>query len=174
MNLDNLNKWLTLVANLGVVVGIFFLAIEIRQNQQTLEQTQALIERDYDLAVVDNLQQIADTSDDMRMLFLQYPEIAELNIRGRAGEELSEVDAMRYRSLCGMQIWNDAVTHKRNLVLGRDDLARAEEVGIRDRIRKEPGFKKCWESQVDGMRLWGVGDLVDGVYSEDIAGQNQE
>lgn len=174
MNLDNLNKWLTLVANLGVVVGIFFLAIEIRQNQQTLEQTQALIERDYDLAVVDNLQQIADTSDDMRLLFLQYPEIAELNIRGRAGEDLSDVDTLRYRSLCGMQIWNDAVTHQRNLVLGRHDLARAEEVGIRRRINDEPGFKECCEAQVDGLRRWGVGELVDGVYSVDIVDQNQE
>ena len=174
MNLDNLNKWLTLVANLGVVVGIFFLAIEIRQNQQTLEQTQALIQRDYDLAVVDNLQQIADTSDDMRMLFLQYPEIAELSIRGRAGEEMSDVDAVRYRSLCGMQIWNDAVTHKRNVVLGRDDLARAEEIVIRNRISTEPGFKECWESQVDGLRMWGVGELVDGVYSKDTDDQNQE
>ena len=29
---DNLNKWLTLVANIGVLVGIFFLALEIQQN----------------------------------------------------------------------------------------------------------------------------------------------
>ena len=174
MNLDNLNKWLTLVANLGVVVGIFFLAIEIRQNQQTIEQTQALIQRDFDLAVVDNLQQVADNSDDQRLLYLQFPEIAELEIKGSAGENLSEVDALRYQALCGMQIRNDAVSHQRNLILGRDDLAKAEEVWIRSRISNEPGFRACWESQVDGMRLWGVGDLVDGVYSEDIAGQNQE
>ena len=174
MNLDNLNKWLTLVANLGVVVGIFFLAIEIRQNQQTLEQTQALIQRDYDLAVVDNMQQVADSSDDIRMLVIQHPEIAALNIRGREGENLSDVDAVRYRSLCGMQIWNAAVNHQRNLVLGRDDLAAAEEVVIRNRISNQPGFKACWESQIDGLRLWGVGELVDGVYSVDTVDQNQE
>jgi len=32
MNLDNLNKWLTLFANIGVLAGIFFLAFEIQQD----------------------------------------------------------------------------------------------------------------------------------------------
>jgi len=30
--MDKLNRWLTLIANLGVVAGIVFLAVEIRQN----------------------------------------------------------------------------------------------------------------------------------------------
>lgn len=37
MNADNLNKWLSLAANLGVIVGIIFLAIEISQNNEALE-----------------------------------------------------------------------------------------------------------------------------------------
>ncbi len=174
MDLDKLNKWLTLVANLGVVAGIFFLAIEIRQNQQTLEQTQTLIERDYELDVVDNLQQVADATDDFRMLLLQYPEIAELSMKGDAGEPLSEVDALRYRMLCGMTIWNDAVTHERNLVLGRIDLAKAEQQVIRRNISSNPGYRECWEAQIDGLRMWGVGRIVDGVYSQPIDYQNQE
>lgn len=32
MNADNVNKWLTLAANLGVVGGLIFLGIEINQN----------------------------------------------------------------------------------------------------------------------------------------------
>ena len=39
MNMDRLNRWLTLAANLGVVSGILFLAIEVHQNnQQQMEQ----------------------------------------------------------------------------------------------------------------------------------------
>ena len=37
MNLDNLNKWLTLIANVGVIAGILFLAYEIRQNTQMMQ-----------------------------------------------------------------------------------------------------------------------------------------
>jgi hypothetical protein len=32
MNLDQLNKWLTLLANFGVIGGLIFLALEIQQN----------------------------------------------------------------------------------------------------------------------------------------------
>ena len=36
MESDKLNKWLTLGANLGVVIGLIFLAIEVRQNNENL------------------------------------------------------------------------------------------------------------------------------------------
>lgn len=36
MNIDNVNRWLTLLANLGVIAGIVFLAFELRQNNQLL------------------------------------------------------------------------------------------------------------------------------------------
>jgi hypothetical protein len=36
MNMDNLNKWLALAANVGVIAGIIFLAIEIQQNTEMM------------------------------------------------------------------------------------------------------------------------------------------
>jgi hypothetical protein len=36
VNSDRLNRWLTLAANVGVLVGIVFLALEIRQNSDHL------------------------------------------------------------------------------------------------------------------------------------------
>jgi hypothetical protein len=46
MNTDNLNRWLTLGANIGVLIGIIFLALELQQNNELLEsqaqETQAL------------------------------------------------------------------------------------------------------------------------------------
>lgn len=37
MDADGLNKWLTLVANISVVAGIIFLALEVRQNANALK-----------------------------------------------------------------------------------------------------------------------------------------
>jgi len=46
MNLDNLNRWLTLLANLGVLAGIVFLAFEIQQNNTIAKaQTRSEISR---------------------------------------------------------------------------------------------------------------------------------
>lgn len=42
MDLKKLNIWLTLAANIGVLTGIIFLAIEIRQNSDAIRaQTRA-------------------------------------------------------------------------------------------------------------------------------------
>ena len=37
MNSDRLNKWLTLIANIGVLVGLVVLVYEVRQNTQALQ-----------------------------------------------------------------------------------------------------------------------------------------
>ena len=39
MNFDKLNQWLTLVANIGMVTGIVFVAIEVNQNSTISEAT---------------------------------------------------------------------------------------------------------------------------------------
>ena len=50
LDADRLNRWLTLVANLAVVAGIFFLAFELRQNsimqqrQMEMDQITVLME----------------------------------------------------------------------------------------------------------------------------------
>ena len=55
MNLDSVNRWLTLGANLGVLAGIVFLGLEIQQNSVALMagSRQGLLEAD--LGVLDNL-----------------------------------------------------------------------------------------------------------------------
>ena len=37
MNLDSLNSWLTLIANVGVLVGILVVAIELSQTQIAMQ-----------------------------------------------------------------------------------------------------------------------------------------
>ena len=42
--MDKLNQWLTLIANVGVLVGIFFLAFEVQQNTTAIRsQTRAAV-----------------------------------------------------------------------------------------------------------------------------------
>jgi hypothetical protein len=36
VNADKINKWLTLAANVAVVAGIFFLALELSQNSRMM------------------------------------------------------------------------------------------------------------------------------------------
>lgn len=43
-DLDRLNRWLTLSANLAVVAGIIFVAVELRQNNEMAELQRAAIQ----------------------------------------------------------------------------------------------------------------------------------
>jgi len=162
MNLENLNKWLSLAANLGVVAGIVFLAIEVRQNQISLDRNSELMEREYELQVADGLIGIAESSNVSRYLLAENVELAQLWIDGAAGRELSAVDYQRFMRLCGAGIWSGATQYGRNVTLGRHDLAKAE-AHFRRRANSQPGLKKCWEENIDGLRLWGYGELVDSV-----------
>jgi len=163
MNLDTINKWLTLIANFGVVAGIFFLAIEIRQNQESLELSQEQLARQYELETIAGHQAIADSSDEMRLLFADNADAARVWIEGNSGKELSEVDLVRYQGLCSLSIWNDAVAHRRTIALSRTEETSFLESAIRTKIDAWPGFKLCWDQRRDGLREWGYGSLVEGV-----------
>ena len=70
MNLDRLNQWLILAANLGVLTGIIFLSIEIRQNtlaiRGTAIQTAAALSREQMFVIAQNteLSRIAVMAND--------------------------------------------------------------------------------------------------------------
>jgi hypothetical protein len=76
MDADRLNRWLTLGANLGVLVGIFLLIMEIDQNRQAI---QAQTRND-----------IAQGAIGIVSLAIDNPHLADILVRSNRGEELSE------------------------------------------------------------------------------------
>ena len=80
MDKDNLNKWLTLTANLAVVAGIVFLAFELKQNNELLEAEIRASRRDV---------RAADF-----LLPLEHPQYANALIKKHGGEPLSEYESL--------------------------------------------------------------------------------
>jgi hypothetical protein len=163
MNMDKLNSWLSLAANVGVVAGIVFLAIEIRQNQTSLDRNSELMEREYQLQVADGLKAIADASDDFRIMTANSEELTRIWLDGLEGKELSETEYHRFRMMCGMGIWNSAALYRRSIILEQEGFARAEERYWRNTINSQPGMRECWENNVNGLLSWGFEDFVDAV-----------
>ena len=71
MNMQNVNQWLSILANAGVVIGIIFLIIEVRQNDQIIVGEQELREAS---AFAQIEQQYLEKS----RMFASTPIIAEL------------------------------------------------------------------------------------------------
>ena len=83
MDLDRLNKWLVLLANIGVIAGIVFLAMEIKVNTSAIRSA--------------SLQSITDASADTLRALASDRELAALRLAGDADpSQLSETEKFQY------------------------------------------------------------------------------
>ena len=85
MNLEKCNQWLSLFSNLGVLIGIFFLVIEISQNNELLRAQAAY-----------NFMEIRLND---REQILYNPEYAELSYKAFNGNSLTAVENYRIGNL---------------------------------------------------------------------------
>jgi hypothetical protein len=87
MNLDRTNYWISIVASIGVVASVAFLALEIRQNTQT-NRAQALQEfhRDMRESLLNADEKMADIIH--RVYACEPVSIVELNMRRLYWERL--------------------------------------------------------------------------------------
>ena len=160
MKLDNLNRWLTLVANIGVITGIVFLAIEVQQNT-------TMIEAQMNQSRADSAQADARTIYDSDYL----PEILTAIEQGR---ELDDVQAMRFRHfLRGLNRAQDNQYRQYREGLLGEDVARSVRNVVRGYIAENPLARERWE-QVKYSYSDDYIALVDSVieeYVSDRAGQ---
>ena len=82
MDSDRINRWLTLGANLGVLVGIILLVIELNQNRDLMR---AQTRSDLSVEIISLLAQTANNST-----------LSDIMNRGDAGEELTATEYRQY------------------------------------------------------------------------------
>ena len=83
MNTEKLNNWLSLTANIGVLIGLVFLAVEVRHAGNATE-----------------LQTIESTTEGwlrLNELIISDPEVARIWVMGLYNpDELTDVDAIQF------------------------------------------------------------------------------
>ena len=77
-----MQRWLTLAANVGVLVGIFLLIAELGQNRSMMR---AQTRNELSIGIVDLFVRVAENE-----------QLASLRVRADAGEELTPLEAYRY------------------------------------------------------------------------------
>ena len=82
MDSENVNRWLTLGANLGVLVGIILLVVELNQNR---EMIRAQTRNELSMGIVDLLHQPASDAH-----------LASIIRRANAGDELTPDEYMQF------------------------------------------------------------------------------
>jgi hypothetical protein len=158
MKLDDYNRWLTLLANVAVFASIMFLAIEIRQNQTAIEESNRL-------NVLEARSLEIEQFNDWRSLLIEDAELARIWDGAMNGQTLQGIDQARFFNLCNNLVWISAGSFERSKALGRLDAANATTSIRAAMIDSSPAFRECWFALRDMLVEYGVGDYVNEVES---------
>ena len=124
--MDKLNKWLTLGANLGLIIGLLFLILEINQNTKQMRSDASF--------------SINQSLNSLNSSIYQDSTFAELYLRGcKSFSDLNEVEKFRFKAYAFDML---------NLYIFADQLENQELTDIHtdvvkvmiDRFHKSPGL----------------------------------
>ena len=144
--MERINTWLTLVANLGVVAGIVFLAFEIQVNTDALEENRKLTR-------AETTRQVTLHWEEVTRRITQNRETASVFMRGnRNVGDLDEIDQLIYRDLI-----SGFVTHQFTILqMARDgfvglDFAEMTDQVVGEILRQHPGAQTWWQATKNGF-----------------------
>lgn len=131
MDSDRLNRWLTLGANLAVLVGLVFLVIEINQNNDMMRaQTRSGITD----AIIDNIKIGMD------------PRVIVAHQKQRNGQPLSDEESILLNQFASatLRLWENTHYQYRNGLF--DDAEFDADLAVWREEMQKPEFKLHWSS----------------------------
>ena len=141
MKLGTLNRWLSLLANVGVLIGILFLSYE-------LSQTNRIAQRDSRLGNM-------DTTIDFNQMILENPQLTELNIKLQSeSQTLSSIEEEQARMVAGIHLarWgryyvlsSTELIEDRNLAVGISSIGST--------IENYPGLKPFLVQSLENLEI---------------------
>jgi hypothetical protein len=156
VNVDRLNKWLTLLANFGVVAGIVFLAIEVRQNQALLEESNRINRFESRMSAV-------DTFNEWRGQWVQDEELTRIWISGLDGNPLEPIDQARFENLCTSDFWIHLKIHEWSMTTGDYRTTDGHMELVISQLQNKPGWMRCWEIVKPAMTMYGASTFVNSI-----------
>lgn len=147
MNLSKLNEWLTLIANTGVLLGIVFLALEMRQNTNMMQAQirQGITENtlDYLLGIGTNF------------------EASSAFLRNRNGMQDEEIDILpvevernmfAFTIQANFRLWENEWYQYQKGLFEQSEIEARKNVWARLIVRNK-GYLEHWESSRDNYSL---------------------
>ena len=131
MESDQLNKWLTFGANLGVLIGIILLIVELGQNR---EMMRAQTRSDIAAVTIGHYDTIATNHD-----------LADIMRRSRIGEDLDDTEATRYLFVSLATIRNfENLHYQYRLGLLDEEEFVGELQGFSGLVKGSVGLRQIW------------------------------
>lgn len=153
MDTDKLNRWLTLGANIAVFAGIMFLAVEVRQNQVSIDEANQLSKLEARAIEVEQF-------NSFRNMLIEDPELLGIWNNGLADAEFSADEEARFGLLCANLIWISAGSWERSVTLGRTEAAAATTLIRAEMVEGSLRFAGCWQSMRGNLIPYGLSGYV--------------
>ena len=141
MKTDEINDWLGVLTNIGVIVGLVFVAYEIHQNSLSLE-TETRVSR---IEVYDATREAWQS---WHLAIIENRDVADLWLRGNAGEALDPVDAHRYE-LLARQLFMLIAQNYRQFSTMTEESADWAILQLADVVRQSPPLKTIFTLELE-------------------------
>ncbi len=154
MNLDNLNKWLTLAANLAILAGIVLLVLEIQQNTTATK--------------ISSLGSTLSQYNHFRENIVRDREVAELWENGLNEEDLDGPDSIRYNMLVSELLFTiqAAFLGMRESSITEDQPGTTR--AVVESYMRYPGMRQWWLTNSRGRFTNDFQTFVDGILGEQL------
>ena len=148
MNIEKLNPWFAFTANIGVIAGLVFLAVEIGQNQQSLERANTMSQLDASLVAV-------DLFNEFRSEQVENEEIAKIWLDGIEGKFENPVDEFRFMRLCANLVYTYMMSYEQYMQLDRMQVAEGLIKNAQLTFSRSPTMTECWLDEQPAIRRFG-------------------
>ena len=149
-NID-LGQAIQVLANVGVLAGIIFLAVEVRQNQASMEE-----DRNLNALVV---------FSDFREVVSQSEQLSQIWLDGLSGNELTPVEVLRFNFLCSSYLWAYWSNYQRFASQDNNAAIRGSINTLRRQLGDSTGLRECWDGLKPTIIDFGFTAFVDAVES---------
>ncbi|MDA1371797.1 MAG: hypothetical protein O2971_13690 [Proteobacteria bacterium] len=143
MNMDKINKWLTLVANIGVLVGIIFLSLEINQSNRIAER--------------DARSESVAQEFELQKSFIKNAEVSALMLKLSSGETdltpLEEFQAESFAQLLALRAADLNIIYEGGFLT--EETLQRQIRGITLNIRRISGIVPYMENTMKELDLYG-------------------
>ena len=156
MNLDNLNKWLALVANLAILVGIVLLVLEIQQNTRATN--------------ISSLDSTLSQYNHFRENIIRDREVAELWENGLAEEELDGPDSIRFNMLVNELMFTIQAVYLRMREAAITEDAAGTTRAVVETYMRYPGIHQWWLTNSQGRFTKDFSKYVDDILDDRVEG----
>ena len=157
MKTDKLNDWLGVITNIGIIIGLVLVGYEINQNSIELERESRISE-------IEVLDGVRGAWQNWGMAIIENEDVADIWVRGNAGEDLDRVEAVRYQRMADEMFRLNQQNYYQYTILSGEQadwaivqLARTTSLG--------PGLKSEFLRQLAEQES---GDFIDRVRELDL------